>query len=263
MKNDILPHVTPFFSNLRSKDWKAREAALFAFAQIMDGPQQSSDQHKDVGQLIVQLLPTDIYPLLLDASSHAVRHTAAFALGRCVKFFHQAVLRVSETPDKFYMSVVQLLDPARPSAKDPRTVEFYLWTLRTMCQEVDQTNRGQHILPGCEIVFQALLGTADRPDASQSDLRSVAFEVLCDFLNSCSDAMLPHIMRDIMPNLMQRFYAALKTPLASQSDASLRSVIVAKVISCLGSVFQRFSATPQATAELAAFLKSPMPSGST
>ena len=262
MKNDILPHVSPFLANLRSKDWKAREAALFSFAQIMDGPTETSDPHKDVGQLISQVLPAGICPLLLDDSSQAVRHAAAFALGRAVKFFHPAVLRVYETPDKFYLSVVQMLDPSRSSAKDPRTVEFYLWTLRTMCEEVHATSSGQHILPGCEIIFQALLSTADRPDASQSDLRSVSFEVLCEFVKSCSDQMLPYVSRDLMPNLMQRLYTALKTPLASQSDLSARSVVVAKVISCLGSIFQRFSATPQATAELAALLKSTMAAGS-
>jgi importin subunit beta-1 len=258
LKSDILPLVTPFLANLRSKDWKAREAALFAFAQIMEGPVESSDPAKDIATVISHYLQPGICPLLLDESSHAVRHSAAFALGRAVKFFPHVVLRVYETPDKFYLSMVQMLDPVRLSAKDPRTVEFYLWSLREMVLAVNEKYPEQHILPGSEIIFEALLVTADRPDSSQSELRSLSFEVLCDFIRCSSIPMLPHIMRHLINNIMQRLFAVLNAPLSSQSDATTRSVVAAKLVSVFGSIFTRFSLTPSATSELAAFLKTIM-----
>jgi hypothetical protein len=262
MKNDILAIVFPFFDNLKSRDWKAREAALFAFAQIMEGPQENvSDPSKDITALIAQLLPSGVIPLLLDESSQAVRHSAAFALGRAVKCFPQAVLRVYSKPDNFYLSMVQMLEPGRPSAKDPRTVEFFLWSLKSMVESVSETSQNQHILPGTEVIFEALLVTADRPDSSQSELRSVSFEVLCDFIFSCSDAMLPHIMHSLMPNILNRLCIALSAPQSSQVDANTRNVVVSKLISCVGSIFSRFSQNPQATAELATLIKSMMPNG--
>jgi hypothetical protein len=261
MKNDILTIVFPFFDNLKSRDWKAREAALFAFAQIMDGPQENpSDSSKNIAALITDLLPTGVIPLLVD-ESHAVRHSAAFALGRAVKCFPQAVLRVYDRPDNFYLAMVQMLEPGRPSAKDPRTVEFFLWALKSMVESVSDKSHNQHILPGSEIIFEALLVTADRPDSSQSELRSVSFEVLCDFIFSCSDAMLPHVMRTLMPNILNRLCIALSAPQSSQVDANSRNVVVSKLISCVGSIFSRFSQNPQATSELATLLKSTMPNG--
>ena len=262
MKNDILSIVYPFFENLKSRDWKAREAALFAFAQILEGPLENpSDPSKDISALIAQLLPAGVLPLLLDESSHAVRHSAAFALGRAVKFFPQAVLRVYDKADNFYLSVVKLLEPGRPSAKDPRTVEFFLWALKAMVESVDEAT--PHILPGSEIIYEALLVTADRPDSNQSELRSVSFEVLCDFIFYCSDAMLPHVMQQLMPNILNRLCVALSTPQSSQIDANTRNVVVSKLISCVGSIFSRFSKNPKATADLASLIKSVMPNGLT
>lgn len=261
MKSEILPHVTPFFGNLRSKDWKARDAALFAFAQVMEGPQENADPSKDIASLIAQCFHGGIRDLLQDETSHAVRHSAAFALGRAVKHFPHAVLRVFENPDKFYLYTVQMLDPSRPAAKEPRTVEFFLWALREMVEAVQQKYPDQHILPGSEIIFQALLVTAERPDANQSDLRALSYEVLCDFIRCCSNDMLPYVKDSLFPDLMGRLYNTLSAPQSSAIDANTRSVILAKLVSAVGSIFTRFSMTPKATADLAAYLRIPLQDG--
>jgi hypothetical protein len=257
LKSDILPLVTPFLANLRSKDWKARKAALYAFAKIMDGPVESPDPAKDIATVISHYLQPDICPLLLDESSHAVRHSAAFAFGSAVKFFPYVVLRVYETADKFYLAMVQTLEPVRLSAKDSRTVEFYLWSLREMVLAVNEKYPEQHMLPGSEIIFEALLVTAVRPDSSQS-LSSLSFEVLCDFIRCSSIAMLPHIMQHLTPNIMERLFAVINAPLSSQIDASALNVVAAKLVSVFGSICTRFSLTTQATSELAAFLQTIM-----
>jgi importin subunit beta-1 len=262
LKSDILPHVTPFFGNLRSKDWKARDAALFAFAQVMEGPQENADPSKGIVALIAQCLHGGILDLLQDETSHAVRHSAAFALGRAVKHFPHAVLRVFENPDKFYMYTVQMLDPSRLAAKEPRTVEFFLWALREMVEAVHLKYPDQHILPGTEIIFQALIVTAERPDANQSDLRALSYEVLCDFIRCCSNGMLPYVKDVLLPDLMGRLYNTLSAPQSSAIDANIRSVVLAKLISAVGSIFTRFSMTPKATADLAANLKVPLQDGS-
>jgi hypothetical protein len=110
-------------------------------------------------------------------------------------------------------------------------------------------------MPGTEIIFEALLVMSDRPDASQSDLRSLSFEVMCDFIYSASDAILPHIMNQLMPNLLHRLFTTLSSQQVSQNDASLRSVTIAKLVSCLGSIFLRFSLTAPASAALSSCLK--------
>ena len=86
--------------------------------------------------------------------------------------------------------------------------------LRGMVLAVNEKYPEQHSLPGSEIIVEASLVTAelrsaDRPDSSQSELRSLSFEVLCDFIRCSSIAMLPHIMRHRTPNIMQRLFAVL------------------------------------------------------
>jgi hypothetical protein len=168
---------------------------------------------------------------------------------------------VFENPDKFYLSTVQLLDPSRLSAKDPRTVEFYLWALREMVHAVHEKYPDQHIVPGSEIIFHCLLVTADRPDANQSELRALSFEVLCDFIRSCSTAMLPFIMQSHLPDIMNRIFIALSAPQSTASEVNTRSLVLSKLISCVASIFARFAETPEATAQMAAYLKTSTPNG--
>jgi hypothetical protein len=265
MKSDILPHVTPFFGNFRSTDWKARDAALFAFAQVMEGPQENADPSKDIASLIAQCCE-DICCLLQVETSHTVRDSAAFALGCAVKHFPHAVLRVFKNPDQFYIYTVGMLDPLHPAANKPSTVKL-LWALRDMVEAVHLKTPDQHILPGSEIIFQFLISIAERfrdkksDNDKESDLRAQSYEVLCDCIRCCSNDMLPHVKDVLLADLVRRLGNTLSAPQSSAIDANTR-VVLANRIFAVGSIFTRFLLTPKATADLAAHLKAPLSDGS-
>lgn len=72
----IVTPIIPFVeSNIKSDDWRRREAAVMAFGSILDGPEETI-----LAPLVAQALPT-LIEMMRDPSLH-VRDTTAWTLGR-------------------------------------------------------------------------------------------------------------------------------------------------------------------------------------
>lgn len=78
VEDEIVPHVMPFIqNNIHSNDWKFKEAALFAFGSIMEGPMT----------YIRTVIPSTIPFMLttLKDASLEVRDTTAWTLCKSLK----------------------------------------------------------------------------------------------------------------------------------------------------------------------------------
>jgi len=72
----IVAPIIPFVeANIKSAEWRHREAAVMAFGSILDGPEE-----KILAPLVTQALPT-LIEMMADSSLH-VRDTTAWTLGR-------------------------------------------------------------------------------------------------------------------------------------------------------------------------------------
>lgn len=76
VQDGIVTPVIPFVEgNIKSEDWRFREAAVMAFGSILDGPSETV-----LTPLVAQALPT-LIDMMRDPSAH-VRDTTAWTLGR-------------------------------------------------------------------------------------------------------------------------------------------------------------------------------------
>ncbi|XP_017788699.1 PREDICTED: LOW QUALITY PROTEIN: importin subunit beta-1 [Habropoda laboriosa] len=185
-ENDIVPHVLPFvMDNIKSPDWRYRDAALMAFASILAGV-----EHTTLKPLVEQAMPT-LIQLMYD-SSVAVRDTAAWTFGRICEIIPAAA--INET----YLK--PLLEALINGLKaEPRVAANVCWAFTGLAEasyESAENLEGQNPETYCmsqyfDFIIQRLLETTDRPDGAQANLRSAAYEALMDMVkNSPHDCYL-------------------------------------------------------------------------
>jgi importin subunit beta-1 len=119
VQNEIIQPVLTFVEdNIRSEDWRRRDAAVAAFGAIMDGP-----EHSVLDPLIKQALPVVIG--MMEDSSVVVRDSTAFALGRICDLGPGAV-----DPDSHLQPLISCLFNGLSST--PKIASSCCWALMNL-----------------------------------------------------------------------------------------------------------------------------------
>ncbi|XP_076167592.1 importin subunit beta Fs(2)Ket isoform X2 [Ptiloglossa arizonensis] len=176
----IVPFVLPFVKfNIKSSDWRFRDAALMAFGSILNGLEPST-----VKPLVEQAMPT-LIELMYD-SSVAVRDTAAWTFGRICEIIPGAAI------NEMYLK--PLLEALINGLKaEPRVAANVCWAFTVLAEASYETAEAAE--PGkqpetyCmsqyfDYIIQRLLETTDRPDGAQANLRSAAYEALMEMVKN-------------------------------------------------------------------------------
>lgn len=182
-EDEIVPHVLPFInSNIKSEDWRYREAALMAFGSIL-----GSLESITIKPLVEKAMPTLIEAMY--DSSVAVRDTAAWCFGRICEMVPEAAINAT------YLK--PLLESLVNGLKaEPRVATNVCWAFTGLAEaayEAANTDGSNQPKTYCmsdffDFIVQRLLETTDRPDAAQNNLRSAAYEALMEMIkNSPSD----------------------------------------------------------------------------
>ncbi|CAD6186495.1 unnamed protein product [Caenorhabditis auriculariae] len=177
----ILENVMPFLHHIASNDWKYKEAAILAFASVLDGPDRSK-----LLPLIQQAMPA-----LIDSMQHPkvqVRDTVAFALGRVIESCPDIVNDVS---------VLESFLPALSTGltQEPRVAANVCWALVSLVKTAYESATakgtdasGQPETFNLSQVFgpmiTELIKVTDRTDGNQSNLRIAAYEALMELINN-------------------------------------------------------------------------------
>lgn len=180
----IVGITVPFIeTNVKSPDWRGREAALMCFGSIMDGPET-----KMLETLVAQALPTMLETL--HDPSVPVKDTAAWALGRICEFVADAV-----KPEVQLGPLVQALLGSLQD--EPRIVTHCCWALMNLAEhkgmlanveEVDPPTTP--LSPYFETIVTQLMHATDRPN-NESNSRTSAYEALASMVANCAADCVP------------------------------------------------------------------------
>lgn len=201
----IVTPVIPFVEgNIKSADWRFREAAVMAFGSILDGPED-----KVLTPLVDQALPI-LIEMMRDPSLH-VRDTTAWTLGRISDVLVKTIKVDLHLPPL----VTALVGGLQES---PRIVSNCCWSLMNLAEQLGDRDADTSVMsPYYAGVVEALVTLAEKyvglllpsslPDqfcsltllihsnASESNSRTSAYEALSTLVQHASKDCLPVVER--------------------------------------------------------------------
>eukprot|EP00754_Rhynchopus_humris_P032116 Rhum_TRINITY_DN15378_c7_g5::Rhum_TRINITY_DN15378_c7_g5_i1::g.154359::m.154359/K14293/KPNB1, IPO1; importin subunit beta-1 len=198
----IVKYVMPFVNeHINSESWRHQEAAANAFGAIMEGTTDSGP----LGQILTQA----VQPLIThvrNPKTLLVKETTIWALGRMANFHSAAIL--SGFLDQYLKLMVDtLVDPeARIASKACFSIHSIAKNLGSLLEEAPPTGQ---ISPYFADITKAVLTAADRPDASESGLRSQALEAL-NALIACAPHDCLQAVLEFVPIIVQRIQHSIQ-----------------------------------------------------
>lgn len=190
-------------ANINGSNWRQRESSVMALGSILDGPQT------DVLGPLIGSLTRKLLELLANDQSVAVQDSAAWALGRICDFHLSAV--PSDLLPVILQGLVHCLSLA------PRVSVNCCWSLMTLCTHLgaeDDSVPSSEVSALFDSITGRLIGTADRADADECNLRSAAYQSLAAVLLNAPADMIPAVSAFQEPLLLR-----LETALGHLSTA--------------------------------------------
>jgi importin subunit beta-1 len=193
IRDDVVGIVMPFVTgSIQSPDWRLREAATMAFGCILEGPSKES-----LAALVGEAIPIMLQKL--EDQSVLVRDTSAWALGRIAE--HHGTLLGGPMLEQY---IVMLMQSLKDEPRVAYQACYALHELGTAWCEEEGCEESYPISPAFESMIQNLLEATKRPDASESNLRTAAYEAVATIIehsaNDCTEAtgmLLPFIMTEL------------------------------------------------------------------
>ncbi|XP_013133673.1 PREDICTED: importin subunit beta-1 isoform X1 [Papilio polytes] len=235
-EDEIVPHVLPFInSNIKSENWRYRDAALMAFGSILGGLEATT-----LKPLVENAMPTLIQAMY--DSSVAVRDTAAWTFGRICEIVPEAAIN-----DTYLKPLLESL--VNGLKAEPRVAANVCWAFTGLAEAAyEAADSGDDKQPQTycmsnffDFIIQRLLETTDRQDAAQHNLRSAAYEALMEMVkNSPADCYVT-VQKTTMV-ILERLQQVLQMEnhISSQADRSqfndLQSLLCATLQSVLRKV---------------------------
>lgn len=149
----IVSPIIPFVEgNIKSADWRYREAAVMAFGSILDGPEE-----KILAPLVAQALPI-LIEMMADSSTQ-VRDTTAWTLGRVTDVLVKTIKLDAHLPP-LVTALVSGLE------QSPRIVSNCCWSIMNLAEQL-----GDAAAETCPVsayydgLVSALLRLAERCDS--------------------------------------------------------------------------------------------------
>jgi importin subunit beta-1 len=190
----VLPFVQQHFGN---PDWKYREAAVLAYGSIMEGP--SSQKMAPIAQQSFASLVNTMRD-----QNAAVRDTVAWTLGRIAQF-HPTIVPVE---DLIPMLLQALSDV-------PRVSEKICWVIQEIADNCTSQNLVPTLTPDTTplskhfgSLAEKLLEVSKRPDASERNLRTSAYNALSVLIARAGNDCLPFLgklVEEMLNHLNQSF----------------------------------------------------------
>jgi importin subunit beta-1 len=146
----IVTPIIPFVEgNIKSPEWRSREAAVMAFGSILDGPEE-----KILAPLVAQALPT-LIEMMRDPSLH-VRDTTAWTLGRISDVLVKTIKVDTHLPS-LVGALVGGLD------ESPRIVSNCCWSIMNLAEQLGDADADTTPLsPYYDGIVAALMRLAEK-----------------------------------------------------------------------------------------------------
>uniref|UniRef100_T1J2G6 Importin N-terminal domain-containing protein n=1 Tax=Strigamia maritima TaxID=126957 RepID=T1J2G6_STRMM len=165
--------------NIKSPNWRYRDAAVMAFGSIMEGPDPSN-----LKPLVEQAMPMLIE--LMQDPSVVVKDTTAWTIGRVCELIPDAAISEAYLKPLLH-ALVQGLNA------EPRVAANVCWAFTSLAEAayegVEVADENCEPETYClseyfEPIVHKLLETTDRPDGAHANLRSAAYEALMEMVKN-------------------------------------------------------------------------------
>lgn len=209
----VVPAIMPFVhANIKSDNWRLREAATMAFSTILDGPSPES-----IGPYVNQSIPvllaalSDPHPMVKDSS--------AWTLGRICD------LHVRSIPTETFPTLVTSLGGILMK-ESPRVSAQACFALHNLAaafegDEAAKVNGTNALSPYMATLLQTLLQVADREGSDEANLRVTAFEAITVLIqNSAPDCKA--ILLQLLPVIVERLNQSFSMPVLTNDDRELK-----------------------------------------
>lgn len=216
----VVPLVMPFVtSNIQKPDgadnWRAREAATFAFGSILEGPGVDT-----LGQLVQSGLGFLLTALKQDPNAH-VKDTTAWTIGRIFEFVHGDD---SAPPLLGPGNLPQVVEALLLAIRDaPHIAEKVCYAISQLAGGFREQRGTSAMSPYFKDIVQALLETASRPAdaAEQTRLQTQAFEAINEVVRASAADTTPMVVQ-LIPLVVGKLNETLHMGAAGSVEAAER-----------------------------------------
>jgi len=213
--DECLGHVVPWVQqNIGSQDWRHKEAAVMAFGCIMDGP--SPEALKDYLRPIVETLVA-----YLADPEDLVKNSSAWAIMRITEFAPEPI-------GPLLPLLCEKLIQVMPQC-EPQTANHLCWAIHHAANFV-RASHDSHVLPKNQIspilpkLVECLVTQADRPDATEANLRANAYEALNVVVSTADEeAIRTFVAPTLLPMFGERLNATFAMPCLNADDLNTRN----------------------------------------
>ena len=214
IQDQVVPAIMPFVqANIKSENWRLREASTMAFSSILDGPSPES-----IGPYVNQSIQVLLGAL---ADEHPmVKDSSAWTLGRICD------LHVRSIPTETFPNLVTSLG-AILMKESPRVSAQACFALHNLAAafsdeaesaRVNGTNALSHYMAN---LLQTLMQVAEREDCDECNLRVTAFEAITVLIQySAPDCK--SILLQLLPVVLEKLNQSFSMPVLTNDDKELK-----------------------------------------
>jgi len=233
--DDIVPLVMPFIEeNITKPEWRQREAATYAFGSILEGP--SPDKLTPIVNVALTFMLT---ALTKDPNNH-VKDTTAWTLGRIFEFLHGSTI---DSPIITQANCQQIITVLLQSMKDvPNVAEKACGALYFLAQGFEEGGPSSTLTPFFQEIVQALLTVTHREDASESRLRTAAYETLNEVVRCSTDETASMVLH-LVPIIMMELHKTLEGQKLSSDEREKQSELQGLLCGCLQVIIQKLGSS--------------------
>ncbi|KAK9715991.1 hypothetical protein RND81_06G204200 [Saponaria officinalis] len=216
--DSVVPLVMPFVEgNITSQEWRCREAATFAFGSILDGPKIETLSPLVHAGLEFLLKATK------DQNNH-VRDTTAWTLSRIFELLHSPVSGYSVINAANIQPVLSVL---LESLKDtPNVAEKICGAIYYLAQGFeDAESSSVDLTPFIRDVIASLMATAERTDATDTKLRSAAYETLNETVRCAKMPETAQIIEQLLQVMLTKLAQSFDLPIDKEKQGDLQALL--------------------------------------
>ncbi|KAG8374445.1 hypothetical protein BUALT_Bualt11G0132600 [Buddleja alternifolia] len=236
--DSIVPLVMPFVeTNISKTEWRAREAATYAFGSILEGP--SIEKLSPMVNAGLEFLLN----AMNDENSH-VKDTTAWTLSRIFELLHSPATGFSViTPANLQRILGVLLE----SIKDaPNVAEKVCGAIYFLAQGYEDSGPSSSLLtPYLPDILNSLITTAGRTDCSDSKLRTSAYETLNEVVRCSNLPETSQIIVKLLPAVMSKLEQTLSLQILSSDDREKQGDLQASLCGVLQVIIQKLSSADE------------------
>lgn len=207
VEDAVVPLVMPYVSqNIQSPEWRFREAAIMAFASILDGPNSSSIESY-VRESVSVLLKS------LQDPHQMVKSAAAYCIGKICDLHVRAVPQDAFPP--LVQNLMAVLPKETPAVASQACVSLHNLAAQFLADDPDAPTNllSQYMGP----LLQTVLQTTEREGWDEANLRVSAYETV-NILIQCSAQDCRAILGQMLPVIIQRLSATFSMQVLTNDD---------------------------------------------